>query len=116
MFGSRVQWLAVAVIVLLVCGAVNQAATPVPASALKIDLTDVADGFNSPVYGTQAGDGSGRLFVVEKAGRILILQNGKIAGTPFLDITPLVNSGYSERGLLSVAFHPQYKQNGLFYI
>ena len=64
---------------------------------------------------TGAGDGSGRLFIVEQIGRIRILQNGVLLPAPFLDIRSLVVSG-GERGLLSVAFHPQFKTNGAFVV
>ena len=92
-------------------------ATPTGPSAdnSSFKFTTVATGLNSPVYVTDAGDGSGRLFIVEQQGRILILQNGVILPTPFLDIRSLVASG-GERGLLSVAFHPQYKTNGIFVV
>src|SRR5512138_1341252 len=61
-------------------------------------------------------DGSGRLFVVEKAGRIRILQNGQLIDQPFLDITDRVGSSGNEQGLLGLAFHPQYKENGRFFV
>jgi hypothetical protein len=56
-----------------------------------------------------------RLFVVEQAGRIRIVRDGAVVGTPFLDIVSRVGSG-GERGLLGLAFHPQYAQNGRFYV
>jgi glucose/arabinose dehydrogenase len=71
---------------------------------------------NRPVHIANAGDGSGRLFVVEKRGRILILRDGAILPTPFLDISEQVNSKGSEQGLLSVAFHPKYAENGRFFV
>jgi glucose/arabinose dehydrogenase len=64
---------------------------------------------------TNAGDGSGRLFIVEQAGRILVMKNGRVLATPFLDIHSLVVSG-GERGLLSVAFHPDFESNGVFVV
>ena len=65
---------------------------------------------------THAGDGSGRLFVVEQPGRIRIVKNGVLLGTPFLNIlTADVRTG-GERGLLSLAFHPIYATNGYFYV
>ncbi len=73
----------------------------------------VASGFSLPVHVTNAGDGSGRLFVVEQGGRIKIIKNGAVS--TFLDISSLV-SCCGERGLLSVAFDPSYKQNGHFYV
>ena len=72
-------------------------------------------GLTSPLYVTHARDGSGRLFVVEQAGRIKVLQPGAAAPSVFLDITDRVLDG-SERGLLGLAFHPSYVTNGLFYV
>jgi glucose/arabinose dehydrogenase len=57
----------------------------------------------------------GRIFVVEQAGRIRLVKNGVLQATPFLDISTRVLSG-GERGLLSVAFHPQYATNHFFYV
>jgi len=61
-------------------------------------------------------DGSGRLFVIEKPGRIRIIENDQLIETPFLDITERVGSGGNEQGLLGLAFHPQYAQNGRFFV
>ncbi len=61
-----------------------------------------------------AGDGSGRLFLVEQPGRVRVLVDGAEADLPFLDITARVRSG-GERGLLSLAFAPDYAESGLFY-
>ncbi|MEO8577266.1 MAG: PQQ-dependent sugar dehydrogenase [Gemmatimonadales bacterium] len=80
----------------------------------KLSLQSVASGFNSPVYITSP-PGDSRLFVVEQPGRIRIISGGQLITTPFLDITSKVSSG-GERGLLSVAFHPQYATNGFFYV
>ena len=69
------------------------------------------------VYLTHAGDGSGRVFLVEKEGRIWVVEaDGGIRRTPFLDISDIVDSGPTERGLLSVAFDPNFVQNGQFYV
>jgi len=75
----------------------------------------VTAGLASPVYLTHAGDGSGRLFVVEQAGLIRVIKNGTLQAAPYLDIHSLVLSG-GERGLLSVAFDPDFKTNGAFYV
>jgi glucose/arabinose dehydrogenase len=64
---------------------------------------------------THAGDGSGRLFIAEQSGRVLIYQSSALLPIPFVDITGLVSTG-SERGLLGVAFHPQYETNGYFFV
>jgi glucose/arabinose dehydrogenase len=84
--------------------------------SLAINLMPVAGGFTRPVYLTDAGDGSGRLFVVEQAGRILIVKQGQVNPTPFLDIVSIVGSDANEQGLLSLAFHPNYSQNRFFYV
>jgi glucose/arabinose dehydrogenase len=81
-----------------------------------IELIPYLSGFELPVYFANAGDGSGRVFVVEKAGRIKVIKNGKALEEPFLDIVAKVRSKESERGLLSVAFHPLYRQNGRFFV
>ncbi|MCU0491706.1 MAG: PQQ-dependent sugar dehydrogenase [Chloroflexaceae bacterium] len=87
---------------------------------LNLSLTGSINGFSSPVHLTHAGDGSGRMFVVEQAGRIRIVRNGAIVPTPFLDINSLVSSpssgGGSEEGLLSVAFPPGYANSRRFYV
>jgi len=61
-------------------------------------------------------DGSGRLFVIEKHGLIRIIENGQLFPDPFLDITDRVNDDSNEMGLLGFAFHPNFSQNGYFYV
>jgi glucose/arabinose dehydrogenase len=78
-------------------------------------LTQVASGLKSPVNVTAAGDGSGRLFIVEQPGRILVMKNGQVLPRPFLDIRSLVAYG-GERGLLGLAFHPDFGLNGVFVV
>ncbi len=79
------------------------------------ELEIYEDDFSSPVGLDHAGDGSGRLFIVEKGGRIKIIENGATLSTPFLDISAKVSTG-SEQGLLGLAFHPDYQDNGFFYV
>ncbi len=74
------------------------------------------DGLALPVELQNAGDGSGRLFIVEKRGRILILQNDQLLPQPFLDIENEVGSQHTEQGLLGLAFHPMYAENGLLFV
>jgi len=74
----------------------------------------IASGLERPV--DLQADGSGRLFVIEKAGRIRIIQNGQLFGIPFLDITDRVNDSSNEMGLLGLTFHTNYSQNGFFYV
>lgn len=85
-------------------------------AATQVVLQPVATGLKSPLAVVSAGDGSGRLFVAEKEGTIRIVRNGRVEPTPFLDITPLVRSRESERGLLGLAFHPRYSENGSFFV
>ncbi|MGD8793870.1 MAG: PQQ-dependent sugar dehydrogenase [Anaerolineae bacterium] len=94
-------------------------ATPTPPpdpAAVRLELQAVAGGLEVPVAIAHAGDGSGRLFVVEKPGRIRLLRDGALAAAPFLDLTDRVGAGGNEQGLLGLAFHPRYAQNGLFYV
>jgi glucose/arabinose dehydrogenase len=91
------------------------AATFTPNAVTDITLTEVGVGLSTPIGVTNAGDGSGRLFINERAGRIRVWQGGQVLTTPFLDITALVTSG-GERGLLGLVFHPQYETNGFFYV
>jgi glucose/arabinose dehydrogenase len=79
-----------------------------------LDLLEVVDGFNTPVYLT-APDGDDRLFVVEKSGTIRIVASGQTVTDAFLDISGSVSNG-GEQGLLSLAFHPDYSTNGYFYV
>jgi glucose/arabinose dehydrogenase len=80
-----------------------------------IRLQPVVSGLTMPVTVANAGDGTGRLFIVQQEGQILIFVNGIILPTPFLDISNLV-SCCGERGLLGLAFHPDYTANGFFYV
>jgi glucose/arabinose dehydrogenase len=89
-----------------------QAQVPTP-----IVLEEFATGFDKPTAITNAGDD--RLFVAEKDGLVRILNaDGSIEATPFLDVQSLTNtSGFSdERGLLGLAFHPDYADNGYLYV
>jgi glucose/arabinose dehydrogenase len=81
-----------------------------------VDLEPVASGFERPLFLADPDDGSGRLFVVEQAGRIRIVRDGEVDPDPFLDITDRVNNDGSEQGLLSMAFDPAFAENGRFYV
>lgn len=90
-----------------------------PSAEFNVVLEDIVTTLDQPVAGTHAGDGSGRLFLVEQKGVIRILQDGVLLADPFLDIRDRVQinqNGYDERGLLGLAFHPDYKNNGRFYV
>ena len=73
--------------------------------------------FSLPVFLTNAADSSDRIFVVEQSGRIKVFQNSSSVQSSkiFLDISDEVASG-GERGLLGLAFHPDYKNNGIFFV
>ncbi|WP_332862824.1 PQQ-dependent sugar dehydrogenase [Janthinobacterium svalbardensis] len=96
-------------------GATASAGVTYTATApLALALQEVASGLDAPIFLT-APPGDSRLFIVERPGRIRVLQNGNLLATPFLDISPLTTTN-GERGLLSLAFHPQYASNGYFFI
>jgi glucose/arabinose dehydrogenase len=81
----------------------------------KIQLVDFASGLNGPVDIAHCGDS--RLFVVEQDGVIKIVDTlGNVLTQPFMDINPRVNSTGNEQGLLGLAFHPNYAQNGYFFV
>lgn len=91
----------------------------IPKGNITIELEPVATGLVAPIYATHAGDGSGRLFIVEQSGQIRIVGNDVLLPTPFLDISgkiPALNAFFDERGLLGLAFHPDYATNGRFFI
>lgn len=83
----------------------------------KLELDVVADRLNQPIHVT-APPGDPRLFIVEKVGRIRIVEDGELADTPFLDIrTRVLASGQtSEQGMYALAFHPDYASNGRFFV
>lgn len=80
-----------------------------------IRLHKVAEGISDPVAITHAGDQSNRLFVLEQDGRIRVIDNDRLLQKPFLDIRHKVRSG-GEKGLLGIAFHPYFKDNGRFFV
>ncbi len=85
------------------------------AQQLLITPTPIATNIEAPVAVTHAGDGSGRLFIVQRIGRILVWQDGAVLAEPFLDISERVGC-CGERGLLGLAFHPDFAENGQFFV
>ncbi|MCX6021203.1 MAG: PQQ-dependent sugar dehydrogenase [Chloroflexi bacterium] len=85
-------------------------------AAFKLELTTVVAQMKQPLFVTHAGDGSGAIYVVEKAGVVRVVTGGAVRPAPFLDITSLVRSVESERGLLGLAFHPNYRTNRQFFV
>lgn len=100
--------------------------TPVPlipaANATKFpdpaeyNWVEIISDLNKPVGLVSAGDNSGRLFIIEQRGRILIYDGESLLAIPFLDIQDRVGSNGSEQGLLGLAFHPDYKKKGIFFV
>jgi glucose/arabinose dehydrogenase len=74
----------------------------------NLSLVLTASGFTNPLGITHAGDGSGRLFIVEQGGLVKIIKNGTVLATPFLDVSSRLKSGLGEQGLLGIAFPPGY--------
>lgn len=98
--------------------------TAEPSSATVSKLPDanlftwkaVVSGLTRPVDIQSAGDGSGRLFIIEQDGRIRVAQKGQLLAQPFLDLTGQVARDGNEQGLLGLAFAPDYAQSGRFYV
>lgn len=85
-----------------------------------IELEEIASGFTAPIHLEEPNDGTGRLFVIDQVGTVwIVMPGGTVLEEPFLDIAdrmvPL-DPNYDERGLLGMAFHPDYANNGLFYV
>jgi len=98
---------------------IRMESSPSPIAQLDpnwISFREIAGGLNNPVFITNAGDGSGRIFIVQRTGQIRILKNGNLLTTPFLDIQTIIKSSGNEQGLLALAFHPSYATNGKFYV
>jgi glucose/arabinose dehydrogenase len=85
-------------------------------SRIHLGLEPVASGLSAPLLVTHAGDGSGRLFVVEQTGKVRIVDRaGDLLPAPFIDLSRSVSGG-GEQGLLGLAFHPSYATNGKLYV
>lgn len=118
MAGTLRRWAAAAALVVLVAGCAHPpAATPVTASGPSgFRLDPWQSGLDQPTFVTSAGDGSGQLFALEQAGRVVV-WDGSQGGTSstFLDLRAQV-ACCGERGLLGLAFHPQYASNGRLFV
>lgn len=91
------------------------AAGPQPVSVLEFGLEPVARGFEQPLLVTHAGDGSERLFVVEQGGLVRVVRDGTVARSAFLDLRDEISTG-GERGLLGLAFAPDFEESGHLYV
>lgn len=103
---------------LFACGGGGGSATPpveTPPDDLTLSLTPIATQIANPTTITHAGDGSNRIFLVQQAGQIRILDHGNLLAEPFLDISDRLISG-GERGLLGLAFPPDFADKGYFYL
>jgi glucose/arabinose dehydrogenase len=96
-------------------GAAAVVGAAVAGAAATPRLVPVARGFVTPVFATQAPGQPGRIYVVEQAGRIRVVQNGRVQATPFLDIRSRVVAG-GEQGLLGLAFAADFARTGVFYV
>ena len=100
--------------VTLLGGLIGLLLHPPPVAAIQLE--QVVTGLSSPLYVTNAHDGSNRLFIGERPGSIRIIQNGVLLATPFLDISTRVRSVGGEQGLLGLAFHPNFTNNRRFFV
>ena len=96
-------------------GAIPTASGGATFAPVDLALQEVARGFSAPLLVTNAGDGTRRLFVVERDGHVYVIRNGTKRARPFLDISDRTLSG-GEQGLLGLAFHPDFEQNRLLYV
>ena len=107
------------VLTLAACGSPQaEAGTPntdTPNQTPEVRLEPVVSGLTQPTSVVSAADGSGRLFITQKTGLLRIVKSGSVLDTPFLDLTDTVSTS-SEQGLLGIAFHPDYTQNGRFFV
>lgn len=96
--------------------AVTIVAAPPPPPPITGRLELIRSGFVQPVAAVGAPDGTNRLFVAEKAGRVRLIRNGQLVTTPFLDIRTRVRSTGAEQGLLGLAFHPNFPATPFVYV
>ena len=89
--------------------------TAAPWDPLSLALARVVSGLQRPLWVGSAGDGSGRLFVLEQAGTIRVTRDGRLVSRPYLNIRDRVSAG-GERGLLALAFAPTFARDGRFYV
>ena len=98
------------------------APTPTPADVTEFPdpanyaWIEIVSGLNKPIGLVSAGDGSGRLFIIQQPGQIVIHDGTSPQVQPYLDLRGKVGTKGSEQGLLGIAFHPQYAENGIFFV
>ncbi|MBZ0231583.1 MAG: PQQ-dependent sugar dehydrogenase [Deltaproteobacteria bacterium] len=86
-----------------------------PKSGTNLKLTLISGGFDRAVHVT-APAGDARLFVLEQVGRVRLIKDGSLVATPYLDLSDRVNAVGTERGLLGLAFHPRFAENGRLFV
>ena len=96
------------------------AQSPLSDDSFTAGLREMAAGLTSPVALVEPPDGSRRLFIVDQIGVIrVLLPNGQLLAEPFLDVRDrlvALQANFDERGLLGLAFHPDYAENGRFFV
>lgn len=123
----RRWWLLLVVTAIVVAcsdnGVEDEAAAHAEAEAdqatAALELRSVARGMSVPLVVADPDDGTDRLFIVDQTGQILVLEDGSLAEEPFLDISERmveIDPSYDERGLLGLAFHPGFSENGRFFV
>jgi glucose/arabinose dehydrogenase len=116
----RLYFAAFVIVAVTVLASGNSTGTASAAQAASVPknlkFDPIVSGLNDPLFVTHAGDGSNRVFIVQREGQILIYKNGALNTAPFLDISGLVNSTGGEQGLLGLAFDPDYGTNGRFFV
>ena len=95
--------------------AASEKGSQAPDSVVEL-VPVVTEGLESPLYLTHAGDGTGQLFVVEQPGTIRVIDQGVLQQAPFLDLRDRVSAKANEQGLLGLAFHPDHRRNGRFFV
>jgi glucose/arabinose dehydrogenase len=90
-------------------------AGPFDPGAVSVELESIDEGLSEPLAVVNAGDGSGRLFIAEQGGRIQVVHDGQLSAEPLLDIGDRISSG-GERGLLGLAFHPDFPDDPRLFV
>jgi len=108
----RKRWLWIASLTAMLAGQLADGAAQAQIRLVPV----VRSGLTAPLFLTHAGDGSGRLFVLERPGRVRVRVGGTLLPRPFLDLTDRVLANEPERGLLGLAFHPRFATNGRFFV
>jgi glucose/arabinose dehydrogenase len=95
-------------------------AKPIKTSAPEVELKLVAQGFTAPIEFVSPEDNTGKMFLVDQIGVVkVMLANGTMQKEPFLDLSDRMvklSQGYDERGLLGLAFHPNFAKNGRIFV